>query len=112
MRNYGKLLKFCFMNLLLFINPNRGFLQGGGTDSGEEDDRLISEYQHRLQSQLTGEIGLLVTAPEVCQEAVRLRRAEQLAVALTYENAEVTVELVDKANLQDPPGTFSRPLFA
>ena len=81
-------------------------MQNDGTDSAEEDARLMSEYQHRIQHQMSGEAGQLVTEPGVCQEAVSARRAEQLAIALTYENAEVTVELVNKANLNDPPGNF------
>ncbi len=80
--------------------------QEEATDSAEEDAALVAEYQHRLQHQQSGETGLLVAAPAVCQQAVGARRAEQLAIALTYENAEVTVELVDQANLSDPPGKF------
>lgn len=85
-------------------------LQEDPTDSAEEDDKLVSGYQQRIQQQQSGEAGSLVTMPAVCQQAVKERRAEQLAIALTYNNAEVAVELVDKANLHDPPGDHAETL--
>lgn len=55
------------------------------------------------------EHAVLVPNPPICERAVKERKAEQLAIVLTYDSSEMVVELVSKANLDDPPGINLQP---
>ena len=73
----------------------------GGKDQVEELAAVASERWRQAS-----ENAVLVTRPAVCAKAVQEFRAERLSVALTYQDAEIAVEMVNKANLNDPPGVL------
>jgi len=45
----------------------------------------------------------IATIPTVCSQAIQEREAHNLALALQYSDAELTIELVDLDNIQDAP---------
>ena len=66
------------------------------------DDEAIMVLQQRKRA---NQGAVLITNPGICHQTISKREAERLAVALTYQDAEIAVELVTRANLNDPPGT-------
>lgn len=56
------------------------------------------------------ETSRLIPDPPVCAEALDIRQALELAVALDYDEADIVVEIVSKAALQEPASEL--PLWA